>query len=156
MASGLRQPVMWLAIALPLAAVIAGVWMIRRAAGPLDASPDPVRKLAQIQTSDDSRDQRAQALGLRGEVRLEAGLVVVHFAHAQAALSLDLVHATDAGQDQRLALQPCGEARWCAEATLPNARFNIALSAPGADWRIVGTRERDQQLVSLQPALAPR
>lgn len=156
MATWHRQPVLWLAIALPLAAVLAGIWMIRRAAGPLDASPDPVRKLAQIQTTDDARDRRALALGLRGELQFDGDQVVVQFAHEQPGLYVDLVHATDARQDRRLELHACGAARWCADARLPDARFNIALSATNADWRIVGKRERSQTHAPLQSALAPR
>lgn len=152
-----RQPVMWLAIALPLAAVAAALALVFGAHGGFDLSPDPVRRIAQVQTADESADRRALQLGLRGEVEWGDAEVVVQVRGDTAtavgdALALLAVHATDSAQDRRLPLQPCGSDRYCARSALGNARFDLALVDAGGSWRIVGVRELGQQRIALGPA----
>lgn len=157
-----RQPVMWIAIALPAISVLAGVGLAITAHGGLDASPDPVRRIAQVQTSDEAADRRALELGLRAEVELADSAVVVQFAAGAApsaaeALVLIAVHATDSGQDRRIPLSPCGAGRYCADSAPGDARFDLLLANMSGSWRIVGVRELDQQRVALAPAWsAPR
>lgn len=157
-----RQPVMWIAIALPAISVLAGVGLAITAHGGLDASPDPVRRIAQVQTSDEAADRRALELGLRAEVELSDAAVVVQFAAgdtppATEALVLVTVHATDSGQDRRIPLSPCGADRYCADSAPGDARFDLLLSDASGSWRIVGVRELGQQRVALAPAWsAPR
>lgn len=157
-----RQPVMWIAIALPAISVLAGVGLAITAHGGLDASPDPVRRVAQVQTSDEAADRRALELGLRADVELADSAVVVQFAAgntppAAEALVLIAVHATDASQDRRLPLHPCGTGRYCADNAPGNARFDLLLADASGSWRIVGVRELGQQRIALAPAWsAPR
>ncbi|MBK6726013.1 MAG: FixH family protein [Xanthomonadales bacterium] len=157
-----RQPVMWIAIALPAISVLAGVGLAITAHGGLDVSPDPVRRVAQVQISDQGADRRALELGLHAELELAAAAVVVQFAAgntppATNALLLIAVHATDSGQDRRIPLSSCGADRYCADSAPGNARFDLVLADAGGTWRIVGVRELGQQRVALAPAWsAPR
>lgn len=156
MAGAARQPLLWLVVALTLAVVGASVWTIRTARGPLPTTPDAVKRVAQIQTTDDSRDLRALELGLRAELELgDAGLRLQEESDALAAnavLRLAAIHATDATRDRQIELRPCGPHQWCADAVLPDARFRLELSPENAAWRIVGARELGQDRVVLTPA----
>jgi hypothetical protein len=49
-------------------------------------------------------------------------------------------------------LERCGAGRYCAQAALADARFHLALTAEGSDWRIVGSRELGQRRIALRPA----
>lgn len=157
MAGAARQPLLWLVTALTLAVVAASVWTIRRAGGPLATSPDAVRRVAQIQTTDTTRDRRALELGLRAVVEFNAtGSIVRGDLPAQSAtseLELRLIHATDAAQDRRLPLRACGLQAWCASEQPARARYRIELQPRDGRWRIVGARDpADVDVVALAPA----
>lgn len=160
MAGAARQPLLWLVVALTLAVAGASVWTIRTARGPLPTTPDAVKRVAQIQTTDDARDRRALELGLRAELELgDLGLRLQGESDALAAdavLRLAAIHATDASRDRLIDLRPCGPRRWCAEASLPDARFRLELAPADAAWRIVGARELGQRHVTLTPAWSDR
>ncbi len=149
-----RQPVMWLAVALPATAVVAGVALAITAHSDLHASPDPVRRVAQIQTTDTARDQRAMALDLVAELEISGDTitVTVHDLPNTSALSLDLIHATDADRDQRLALAPCGVARYCATSRIDPAQWHVALHDAANSWRIVGQWQGGRDPTRLRPA----
>ena len=156
MAGAARQPLLWLVIALSLAVVGASVWTIRTARGPLATTPDDVKRIAQIQTSDETRDRRALELRVHGELELgDFGLRLHGDAEAMAAdepLRLSAIHATDAARDRHIDLSPCGQHQWCATTVLPDARFRLELAPTDGTWRIVGARELGQQHVTLTPA----
>ena len=156
MAGAARQPLLWLVTALTLVVVGASVWTIRSARGPLATSPDPVRRVAQIQTTDDAPDRRALDLGVHAEAELgDFGLRLRSDADAigdAEMLTLLLVHATDAAQDRRIDLLPCGARLWCSDHVLPKARFRFELQPMDRAWRVVGARELGQDRVALSPA----
>ncbi len=149
-----RQPVMWLAVALPATAVVAGVALAITAHSDLHASPDPVRRVAQIQTTDAARDQRALALDLVAQLEIDGGTitVTVYDLPNTSALTLDLIHATDADRDQHLALAPCGVARFCATGSVGNAHWHVALHDAANTWRIVGKWQGGSDPTRLRPA----
>ena len=151
-----HQPVMWLAVALPAASVVAGIALVITAHSGLDASPERVVRVAQIQTTDPARDQNARALSLAATARFEGDAITVVLASANRPerLELELIHATDARQDRRVALLPCGDAAYCASVKSARARFHLQLADVNQHWRIVGTREVGAALVVLGPALA--
>ena len=62
-----RNPVMWLVVGLPLLSIVAGVGLVVTAVrtGGADPVNDPVRRVAQIQTTDLGPDAAAKRLGLR-------------------------------------------------------------------------------------------
>jgi uncharacterized protein len=151
-----HQPVMWLAVALPAASVVAGIALVIAAHSGLDASPDRVVRVAQIQTTDASRDQKARALSLAATARFDGDAITVVLGGAirPEQLELELIHATDASHDRRVTLLPCGDAGYCASVGSVRARFHLALADAKQQWRIVGTREAGAALVVLGPALA--
>jgi hypothetical protein len=156
MAGAARQPLLWLVVTLTLAVVGASVWTVRTARGPLPTSPDEVKRIAQIQTTDDTRDRRALELGLRAELELGDFGLRLHSdsdtISADTSLHLAIVHATDAAQDRRVELLPCGTRLWCTDAVLPEARFRFELAPNDASWRIVGARELGQRQIALTAA----
>lgn len=161
MAGAARQPLLWLVTALTLAVVGASVWTIRSARGPLATSPDAVRRIAQIQTTDATRDRRAFELGLRAVVEFSAtGSIVRGDLPAQGAtsdLELRLIHATDAAQDRRLPLRACGPQSWCASESPARARYRVELQPRDGNWRIVGARDpANVDVVALAPAWSPQ
>ncbi len=160
MAGAARQPLLWLVVALPLAAIVAGIWMIRLAGGAMDASPDAVKRLAQIQTMDDPRDRRAGELGVHATVEINAQGIAVHVNEAAVgdgrAPTLALIHATDANQDRRLVLTACGPRTWCSSEHPAGARWRLALTPASNAWRVVGTLELGTTAVALEPAWSPQ
>lgn len=149
-----RQPVMWLAVALPAAAVVAGIGLAIAAHSDLHASPDRVTRVAQIQTTDAARDQHALALDLLAQVEIQGDAITVtaHDLPNASALVLNLIHATDADRDQHLALANCGVARYCATSRIAPARMHLDLHDRANTWRIVGQWQGDAGVVILQPA----
>ena len=73
-----REPMMWLVIGLPLASVVAGVFLVVVASrDSSDAVGDVVRRTAQIQVADLGPDARARDLRLSAIVRVDEGYVEV-------------------------------------------------------------------------------
>jgi hypothetical protein len=138
----------------------ASIWTIGTARGPLPTTPDDVKRIAQIQTADATRDRHALELGVRAELELGDFGLRLHdesdALDAAAVLQLAAIHATDANRDRRIELRPCGARLWCAESVLPEARFRLELAPADGTWRIVGARELGQQHVKLTPAWSDR
>jgi hypothetical protein len=158
MSGAVRQPLLWLIVAMSLAVVAASVHTVRTAGRTPATTPDDVQRIAQIQTTDGVRDRRALDLNLRADIELgDAGLRLHSNAIVTGALlQLSVIHATDADQDRRFALVPCGVDLWCADAELPDARFRFEVAPDDASWRIVGARELGQRRITLTSAWSPR
>ena len=75
----LREPMVWLVIALPLAAVLASIWLVvvSSRGGSVDSVADEVQRTGQIQTTDLGPDQRAAALRLGAVLQSEGGMLRV-------------------------------------------------------------------------------
>jgi hypothetical protein len=151
----------WLVIAFPLAAVIAGITTLTLAirSGSNDAVPDVVRRTLQIQDADIAADRRAIELGLRGELRIDAetGAVEARIEGLDAPapqLKLRLLHAGRASRDLDLVLVRAGEA-WHGrvEATAGQA-WNIELSDADHRWRVGGRLDPGADHSPLAPLLA--
>lgn len=156
----LREPMLWLVIALPAAAVVAGLltlWIAIRAGGS-DAIPEDVRRTAQIQVRDLGADEAARAAGIALLLQRDAdGLRVLHLSGdaGHGALLLHLRHPSRAASDRRVTLQPVAGA-WQAHIALPadhDWRLEV-LPADGA-WRLVGRLPAGAVSARLQPALSP-
>ena len=74
-----REPMVWLVVALPLVAVIAGfaLLVIASRSGSTDAVADRVQRTAQIQVADLGPDARARQLRLSAILRTDGDLVEV-------------------------------------------------------------------------------
>ncbi len=157
-----RQPVVWLMVALVLAAVAGGVVMVRVAGGDgsADAVPDQVQRTGQAQQADLGPDARAASRKLSAIVRVDAkgGFVEVlpvtgDFDRA-APLRLRLHHPLRAAADQTLQLTPSA-AGWRAQAEpAADHDWNLQLEpAQGDAWRLRGRLPRGQLAAHLRPAL---
>ena len=157
-----QEPLVWLLIAIPGAAVVMGLVMLTLAIGSWSGLvvDDYYRHGKQINRVI-ARDRLAFELGLAASLRLDdGGTVEVRFDPAVAVvpgerIELSLVHATRPGLDRSLVLQPrdtrllggalqlAGEGRW-----------NLYLQT--GDWRLTGSlRHPGQRSARLLPNYRP-
>ena len=155
----LKEPLLWLVIALPLAAVIAGIATLAIAvrAGGSEAVPDPVRRTAQVQQLDLAPDHIARNEGISARLVLEAdGQLQVGVVPDQSAdvLLLQLIHPTDAEQDRQVALTR-HDATWRAVLPVTDLSHDWRLQLAPADgrWRLHGRWTKASKAVELTPAL---
>lgn len=155
-----REPMLWLVVALPAAAVAAGIATLAIAirAGGSDAIPDEVRRTAQIQIADLGADARAQALGLSALVRVDGGaLEVLPVSGAlprDAALTLHLQHPTRAAEDRALVLQPSARG-WRVRHALDRSHdWRLELAPADRGWRLRGRLPAGVLAARVGPALA--
>jgi hypothetical protein len=157
----LREPMMWLVIALPIVAVVAGVTLIVVSvrSGSVDAVIDPVQRTAQIQVSELGPDQRAGTLKLSAVLRVGNGMVELlpvsgDFARDQP-LTLVMSHPSQAAQDRTLTLAP-SELGWRAAIELQDDHdWLLRLTPIDGSWRLRGRLPTGQRAAHLGPALAP-
>ena len=154
-----REPMLWLVVALPLAAVIAGFVTLGYAVGSAsDPVNDDVRRVAQIQTANLAADSRAAALGLVGTLSVDGSTVVVsglphETKHASAAV-LRFEHSTDASRDVIVRLQQGAGGSMVGQAQLAKTRYNLTLLAADATWRLRGRLENCATTAALSPQVS--
>ena len=157
--SAWREPMVWLMIGLPLAAVLASVSLVVTAVRTdnNDSVLDNVQRTAQIQTVELGPDARAQALALSAVLRVGGGgldvLPVAGNFDRNAPLELVLAHPTEAARDRRLRLQPT-ELGWHA-ATAPAIDHDWLLDIAPTNhaWRLRGRLRSGEHAAYLAPAL---
>jgi hypothetical protein len=153
-----REPMVLLVVALPAAAVVAGIATLVLAAGG-DSGDARVRRVAQTQTADLAPDRAAAALGLAGELTLDAnGAVTLRFAESPPAapvLRLELRHATEARRDRGARLVSAGDGVFVGrlEAARETGAYNAELAPEQGEWRLVGRLEAGSAHVRLAAAL---
>lgn len=157
-----RNPVLWLVIALPALAVVAGIGLVVVAvrSGGSDAVPGEVRRTAQVQVADLAPDEAARRAGLRAVLRVDADagrvqlLPVAGQFDRAAPLQLAIGHPTLAARDRVLTLVP-EELGWGVEARLePGQDWTLRLAPVASDWRLQGRLLAGEQAAVLLPALA--
>jgi uncharacterized protein len=160
-ASPWRNPMVWLMVAFPLAAVVAGIATVVIAvkAGGSDAIPDDVRRTAQIQTVELGPDERAAEAGLSAVFSVQEGAIDVLVATGAfdrtRPLTLSLQHPVEAAQDITLTLQPDERGGWRAAHALDVGHaWRVQLSDDAATWRLLGRLPAGQRGVLLRPSLA--
>ena len=158
--SGRREPMLYLVIALPAAAVAAGIATLVLAISSAAESGDArVRRVAQAQTTDLAPDLTAARLALRGEAKADGnGAVSLRFdgrAPAEAVLQLVLRHAADPERDRAARLVRAGEGVYLGRIAAPRAvgAYNAELAPETGDWRLVGRLEPGDASLDLRPAL---
>jgi hypothetical protein len=158
----LREPMVWLVVALPLASVIAGFTTLVLAvrSGGSDAVPAEVRRTAQIQVQDMAADQRALREGLAANLVLDVqtGALELRLVPASsqppAQLVLHLAHPQRAAADREVRLTRSG-AGWYGRIEPQRMHaWNLRLTPPDARWRLLGRLEADAHGTQLRPALA--
>lgn len=146
----------WLVATPPITAVIGGlltVWIAVRHADSLVV--DDYARIGRAFEMDQSRDRRARALGVYGELRLDrasgAFELKVHGVPA-AALDLKLLHPTDAGADQRLTVSADADDRYVGRfGPLDAARRELEIASPGQGWRLRGVLPAGADALRLGP-----
>lgn len=151
------SPAAWLVLGIPLATIAAGAWTLWLATGPgaTDATPDRVRRTAQVQEAALDADAVAAREGLAAVVRVGPDGLVVALSPAPGthAPRLQLVHPIRAGADRVLPLSP-GPSGWRSDATFAgDVSWHLRLVAPDGRWRLVGRYRPGDAEVALRPAL---
>src|SRR3546814_20492422 len=84
----LREPMIWLVIALPLAAVLGGIWMmvLSSRSGSIDSVSDNVQRTGKIQTTDLGPDAREAQLKLGAVPQSAEGVLRVFPAERQSVV----------------------------------------------------------------------
>lgn len=154
-----RNPMVWLMIGLPLAAVVAGTatLVIAIRSGGSDAIPEEVRRTAQVQTVELGADEAAAKRKLSAVLSLQEDAVEVLPATGdfdrKQPLTLLLQHPIEAAKDVTLTLSPTA-AGWRAEARIAvDHAWRVRLGDAGETWRIRGRLPRGQRGTLLRPAL---
>jgi hypothetical protein len=159
-----REPMVWLVIAIPVAAIAATIAMLvvaSRSSGNNDSVDDAVRRTAQIQIADIGPDAMARQMRLSAIVRADIrGTGAVEVIPVQggfdrsATLALTLQHPSQAGLDRSFALGPTATG-WRAEGALDLSHdWNIQVTPPDRRWRLQGRWTARQRAAYLQPAIA--
>lgn len=156
-----RNPMVWLMVGFPLAAVVAGTatLLIAIDAGGSDAIPDAVRRTAQVQTVELGPDERAAERRLSAVFSVQEDVVDVLVATGDfdrtQPLKLSLQHPIEAAQDIALVLQPNARGGWSAAHTLDVGHaWRVQLSDEAGQWRLLARLPRGQRGVLLRPVLA--
>ncbi len=154
----LREPMLWLVIGLPAAAVVAGLltlWIAIRAGGS-DVIPEDVRRTAQIQMRDLGADQTARAAGLAFLLQRDAaGLRVLRLSGeaGQGALVLHLIHPSRASADRSVRFAAGDDARQARLVLPADHDWRLELLPADGRWRLVGRLPAGAVTARLQPAL---
>ena len=155
-----KEPMVWLVWGLPLASVVAGIWLVVTAvrAGGADPVIDDVQRVSQIQTTDLGPDERAKQLSLGAVFRIARNGVQVFpasgtFDRAQT-LHLVLQHPNRGEEDLKVDLKP-DELGWSAPLEVDGRHdWKLQLTSATGDWRLRGRLPRGQQAAHLGSSLA--
>ncbi len=155
----LREPMVWLVIALPLAAVIASIALVVTSVrgGSTDAVIDTVQRTGQIQTTDLGPDALAAQHHLSAVLQAEEGMLRVFPAtgsfERKAGLQLTLIHPHSEDADQVVVMTP-DELGWHATLALEGKHdWNLQLADERNTWRLRGRLARGQHAAHLGPSL---
>ncbi len=154
-----KEPMVWLVWGLPLASVVAGLWLVVTAvrAGGADPVIDDVQRVSQIQTTDLGPDERAARRKLSAILQIrpdhvELTAVTGEF-ERETSLVLVMTHPTEAAHDLHLPLARTTTG-WTAPAAIDTRHdWNLQLTPGNSAWRIRGRLQKDTQASRLAPAL---
>lgn len=156
-----REPMVWLIIALPLAAVVGSLitwWIAARGADALVAEDYYKQGLAIHQTLE--REARAAALGLAAELRVQDGVLRLllegRLERYPDKLQLTLVHPTR--QELDLALDLPAFARGEYRAVLPPmpaGQRRLILQSAEQNWRLTGRTAVPLSSLRLESTVPP-
>ena len=141
-----KEPMVWLIIALPLSAVIAGVltiWIATRHADTLVSKDYYKVGMAPLQHTE--QDEQAARLGLKAVLQASGDTLTVRLAGQLTpppSLSLMLAHPTEAAEDIQLSLmlQPDGSYQGPLPVLAAGKR-RLMLQPSGGEWRLSGLAE---------------
>ena len=157
-----QEPLVWLLIAIPAAAVIMGIVLLSLAIGSYSGLVvDDYYKHGKQINRVLARDRLAWELGLAAEMRLDAdGGIRIRFDPDVAvvpgdSIELALVHATIPGRDSNIVLHRVEPRLLEGRLELEGAgRWNLSLQTE--DWRLTGSLRRPgQDAARLTPNYEP-
>jgi hypothetical protein len=155
-----REPMLFLVIGLPAAAVVAGIaTLVLALGGEGNAGDARVRRVAQAQMTDLAPDLAAARLALRAQAKVDGNSAVsLRFggsAPAAAVLQLALRHAADPARDRAARLVRAGEGLYLGRLEAPRAvgAYNAELAPESGGWRLVGRLDPSSATLALAPAL---
>jgi hypothetical protein len=159
----LRNPILWLVIAIPLATLFGGYETLRLAyqSGGSDEVPGEVTRTGQAQVAELSPDREAAQAGLRVSITFDpvAGRITATQDAGRRLttqpIELQLIHPLHADEDRSIALLPAG-LRW--QAAMPRLADNdwqLVLTDADNHWRLIGRLPRHAAVAALQPSLPP-
>lgn len=156
-----REPMMALVLGLPLMSVIAGFSLLGIAinAGGADAIPQEVRRTGKAQVGDIAADARAQALGLRAQLRVDrsTGAVALDFLEGdvpdESQLELRLIHPTAAASDITVPMVRHNAGYVGRLEATRRHDWQVVLAPADHDWRLIARLAADADDVRLHPAL---
>ncbi len=151
------NPVAWLVLGIPAATILAGIATLWVAAGgsAVDASPDPVRRMAQVQEVALDADAVAAREGLSATLHLEDGMLRLELRPAPGTTTpvLQLVHPIESDADLALDFTP-GPTGWRHPGAYPDGiAWHLRLVAPDGRWRLVGRHVPGATRIELAPAV---
>ena len=155
-----REPMVWLVILLPTAAVVAAVASVVTAFVTRDAVvADEYRKEGLAINRDPTRDLAAKRLGVSAEVRLEGGTLSVRLAPGSAPAPRGVVvifsHATRAEQDRLVALSGADGVYTAPLPALAPGHWYLELSPADRAWRLTGEFVDTLGTLTLRPGTVP-
>lgn len=152
------NPVLWLVIGLPVAAIAASFGLLYSAihSGGADAIADRVDATGEQQIADLGPDQRARELGLSAIMRIDHGtlqaLPVGGSFDRSATLRLSLLHPLQARLDLERTLRP-DKFGWSVAAAPDRGHdWIVQLASGDGRWRLRGRLPRGQLAVLLKPS----
>ena len=141
-----KQPLVWLVIAIPAAAVVGGLSLLALSLSmDLGLVSDDYYRRGKAINIDLGKDRRAREMGYRGVIayRPAAPAVAITLRPAisetpPAAVTVDIMHATRGGMDRRLHATKDSQGVYHAmmKSPLPDGPWQIRLATEG--WRIHG------------------
>lgn len=142
-----HEPLVWLVIAFPLAAVLGGIATLMLAVRSWDGLvvDDYYKKGLEINKVI-ARDDAAVAAGFEAELLVDPDRVTVklastHGASLPAGLKLSFIHATRAGMDRELDLPRDGDGHYSAPmSVLPPGHWHVHIETP--EWRLIKQIQR--------------
>jgi len=156
-----REPMLWLVILLPAAAVAAALASVVTAFVHRDAVvADEYRKEGLAINRDPTRDRAAERLGVSAAVALADGRLTVRLAPGTAAPPAGLVvifsHATRAEQDRLVTLSAGADGVYAAPLpALAPGHWFLEVSPADRGWRLSGEFVDAPGTLTLRPGTIP-
>lgn len=146
-------PLVWLAVSLPLSAVLAGLLTYYFALQEqVDAEPASVHRVAQMQVTDLAADEAAMRKNLSAIANIDpvSRAIVIDLSGIEVseALNLQLTHSMHAALDHRLPLHKTADGLWRGifPSGLPGS-YQLELMPADASWRLTGLlRDNEKQI----------
>ena len=135
-----REPWPWILMSGPAAVIVAGAFTVWIAVATSDGLvADDYYKRGLAVNAILRREQAAARRGIAAQFERDAGGIRVRLSgDAPPALILKLAHATRAGFDLRLRMEPAGAGLYrAALPALAPGRWRLILEDPRGEWRVV-------------------